>query len=88
VSKPCGYPGPVRPGLVYCKSRLMLSILNNYLVKKTTLIFPSPKELWDFFKFSDIKEFRLDSAKCSVTGRFVSEDIQLATEKLRAKVEG
>jgi hypothetical protein len=65
----------------------MISILNNYLVKKTTLTFPSSKELWDFFKMTEVREFRLDSAKCSVTGRFNSEEIQLAKEKLEAKVD-
>jgi hypothetical protein len=65
----------------------MVSIINNYLIKKTTLTFPSSKELWDFFKITEVKEFRLDSAKCSVTGRFNSEEIQLAKEQLKAKVD-
>jgi len=57
------------------------------MVKKTTLVFPSAKELWDFFKITDVKEFRLDSAKCSVTGRFLSEEIQIAQEQLHAKID-
>jgi hypothetical protein len=65
----------------------MLSIVNAYLVKKTTLVFPSASELWDFFKMTDIKEFRLDSARCSVTGRFDSQEIQLAKEQLNARVD-
>ena len=66
----------------------MLSVLGNFMTKKTTLVFPSPKELWDFFKLSEIKEFRLDSAKCSVTGKFNPEEIGMAKEKLNARVEG
>jgi hypothetical protein len=65
----------------------MFTVLNNYLVKKTTLVFPTSKELWEFFKLTEIREFRLDSAKCSVTGRFLSEEIQLAKEELKARVE-
>lgn len=63
----------------------MVSMLNSFLIKKTTLVFPSPKELWDFFKITEVREFRLDSAKCSVTGRFNSDEIQLAKEKLQAR---
>jgi hypothetical protein len=63
----------------------MVSLLNNFLVKKTTLVFPSSKELWDFFKMTEVREFRLDSAKCSVTGRFNSDEIQLAKDQLKAK---
>jgi hypothetical protein len=65
----------------------MLPIVNAYLVKKTTLVFPSPNELWDFFKITDIKEFRLDSARCSVTGRFDAQEIQLAKEQLNARID-
>jgi len=57
------------------------------MVKKTTLVFPSSKELWAFFKITEVKEFRLDSAKCSVTGRFLSEEIQIAQEQLQAKID-
>lgn len=62
----------------------MVYILNNLLVRKITLVFPSSKELWDFFKLTEVREFHLDSAKCSVTGRFDSEEIQMAKEKLGA----
>lgn len=65
----------------------MVAMLNNYLVKKTTLVFPSSRELWDFFKITEVREFRLDSAKCSVTGRFNSDEIQLAKDKLQAKLQ-
>lgn len=65
----------------------MVSMLNNFLVKKTTLVFPSSKELWDFFKITEVKEFRLDSAKCSVTGRFNANEIQLAKNMLQAVEE-
>ena len=64
----------------------MFSLFTAYLVKKTTLIFPSSWELWEFFKLTDVREFRLDSAKCSVTGKFSADDIALAKERLRAKV--
>jgi hypothetical protein len=63
----------------------MVSMLNNFLIKKTTLVFPSSKELWEFFKITEVREFRLDSAKCSVTGRFNSDEIQLAKDQLKAK---
>ena len=65
----------------------MVAMLNNYLVKKTTLVFPSSREIWDFFKITDVREFRLDSAKCSVTGRFNCDEIRLAKEQLQAKVD-
>lgn len=64
----------------------MVAMLNNYLIKKTTLVFPTAKELWEFFRITDVREFRLDSAKCSVTGRFNSDEIQLAKEKLNARL--
>lgn len=64
----------------------MVAMLNNYLIKKTTLVFPTAKELWEFFRITDVREFRLDSAKCSVTGRFNSDEIQVAKEQLNAKL--
>ena len=64
----------------------MLGAFNNYLIKKTTLVFPTSKELWEFFKLTEIREFRLDSAQCSVTGRFDHEEIEIAKEKLQARI--
>lgn len=61
-------------------------VFNYFLVKKVTLIFPSPEELWQFFAVTELKEFRLESANCSVTGRFTEEEIVMAREKLNAKI--
>jgi hypothetical protein len=87
VPKP-SLPGLFRPGLSDPNRSLMFLLLNNYLVKKTTLVFPSSKELWEFFRLTDVREFHLDSFKCSVTGRFLAEDIEVAKEKLKARIEG
>jgi hypothetical protein len=53
-------------------------------MKKVTLVFPSSKEMWDFFSMTGLKEFRLDSAKCSITGRFSESEIELAQSRLNA----
>lgn len=64
----------------------MTSIINNYLAKKITLVFPSSKEMWEFFSITGLKEFSLDSATCSVTGRFSESEIEIAQAKLNAIV--
>lgn len=66
----------------------MLLLANNYFLRKTTLVFPSAGELWDFFNVIETKEFRLDTLTCSVTGRFPPDEIQLAKEKWNARVTG
>jgi len=63
----------------------MLLLANNYFLRRTTLVFPSAGELWDFFNAIETKEFRLDTLTCSVTGRFSPEEIQLAKEKWNAQ---
>jgi hypothetical protein len=65
----------------------MLLLVNNYFVRKTTLVFHSTGNLWDFFNAIETKEFRLDTLTCSVTGRFSTNEIQLAKEKWKAEVK-
>jgi len=59
-------------------------VFNYFLVKKVTLIFPSAEALWEFFAITELKEFRLESANCSVTGRFTEEEIAMAKGKMNA----
>jgi len=61
-------------------------VFNYFLVKKVTLIFPSAEALWEFFALSELREFRLESANCSVTGRFTDEEIAMAKEKMKANL--
>lgn len=61
-------------------------IVKSYLMKKITLVFPSAKELWEFFAITGLREFRLDSINCSVTGRFSESEIEMAQSKLNANV--
>lgn len=61
-------------------------VFNPFLAKKQTLLFPSSKELWRFFQLTEIKEFRLDSAQCSVTGRFPEHEVEIATTQMNAKI--
>jgi hypothetical protein len=77
-----------KAGFTLLKLNHMLSLLNIHLMKKTTLVFPSPAELWDFFKITGTQEFHLDSAKNLVTGRFSAQEIQHAKEKMNARVHG
>ena len=72
------------PGLLYTKRSTM--VFNYFITKKVTLVFPSLKELWEFFAITELKEFRLESANCSVTGRFSEEEIAMAKEKLKARL--
>ena len=55
-------------------------------LKKLTIIFPSECAMWRFFETSDLREFRLDSSKCTVTGRFFSAEIERA-QKMKGIVE-
>lgn len=59
-------------------------VFHHFLVKKVTLIFPSSNELWKFFQMTEIKEFRLDSATCSVTGRFPEHEVEIAKKQMKA----
>jgi hypothetical protein len=43
--------------------------------------------MWDFFESSEVKEFRLDSSKCSVTGRFLPFEIERAQKVMNASIE-
>ncbi len=65
----------------------MISIVNNYLVERVTLVFPSAKQMWEFFSITGLKEFRLDSATCSITGRFSQPEIEIALTRLNAVVQ-
>ncbi|MGZ3880423.1 MAG: hypothetical protein ACXVBF_03760, partial [Flavisolibacter sp.] len=56
-------------------------------LKKVTISFPSATVMWDFFESSEIKEFRLDSSKCSVTGRFLPYEIERARKEMNASIE-
>jgi hypothetical protein len=47
-------------------------------LKKLTILFPSEFAMWRFFETSELREFKLDSAKCTVTGRFLSTEIERA----------
>ena len=52
--------------------------------KKVTLNFPSEGEMWKFFETSDVREFRLESSKRTVTGRFLPTEIQRAQTEMNA----
>ena len=47
-------------------------------IKKVTISFPSEGVMWLFFETCDLREFKLDSSKRSVTGRFLSTEIERA----------
>ncbi|MGZ3939987.1 MAG: hypothetical protein ACXVLT_15465 [Flavisolibacter sp.] len=67
-----------------------MSVVNSLLarrLKKVTISFPSATVMWDFFENSEIKEFRLDSSKCSVTGRFLPYEIEKARKEMNASIE-
>jgi len=56
-------------------------IVENFFIrrlKKLTILFPSEYALWRFFEISELREFKLDSSKCTVTGRFLSTEIERA----------
>jgi hypothetical protein len=66
-----------------------MSAIDSFLTRrvKITLNFPSEGEMWRFFETSDVREFRLDSANCSVTGRFLPMEIQRAQIQMKAMVK-
>lgn len=49
-----------------------------------TLIFPNDQKLWSFFATAEVAEFRIDSSKNTISGRFQQEDIELAKQKFGA----
>jgi len=53
------------------------SLLNRRF-KKLTIRFPSEVLMWRFFEMSELREFKLDSSNCTVTGRFLSIEIETA----------
>jgi len=56
-------------------------IIENLLVrrlKKLTIYFPSEWAMWNFFETSELRDFKLDSSKRTVTGRFLSTEIERA----------
>jgi hypothetical protein len=56
-------------------------------IKKVTLNFPSEAEMWRFFETSDVREFRLDSSNCTVTGRFLPMEIERAQTQMNAVIK-
>jgi hypothetical protein len=67
-----------------------MSVVNSLLsrrLKKVTLNFPSAGAMWAFFETSELREFRLDSSKCSVTGRFLPLEIEKAQREMNATLE-
>jgi len=55
--------------------------------KKVIINFPSAGAMWEFFESSDLKEFRLDSSRCSVSGRFHAIEIERARNEMKAVIE-
>ena len=55
--------------------------------KKVTLNFPSEGEMWKFFEASDVREFRLESSKRIVTGRFLPVEIERAQTEMNAIIK-
>ena len=67
-----------------------MSVIDGFLtrrVKKVTLNFPSEAEMWKFFETSDVREFRLDSSKCTVTGHFLPLEIKRAQNQMNAIIK-
>jgi hypothetical protein len=67
-----------------------MSIVNTLLAgrtKKVTISFPTVMAMWEFFEISEVKEFRLDSSKCAVTGRFHSGEIEKAQKEMNAVID-
>jgi len=65
----------------------IVDILLARRAKKVTISFPSAGAMWKFFETSNVREFRLDSSKCAVTGRFLSIEIEKARSEMSAIVE-
>ena len=64
--------------------------IDNFLArraKKITLNFPSEAEMWRFFETSDVREFRLDSSNCTVSGRFLPIEIERAQTQMNAVIK-
>jgi hypothetical protein len=69
---------------------MYMSIVESLLikrVKKVTISFPSEGAMWLFFETSDLREFRLDSSKRAVTGRFLPLEIEKAQKEMNAVIE-
>jgi len=56
-------------------------------LKRVTINFPTANAMWEFFENSELREFRLDSSKCSVTGRFLPLEIERAQKEMNASVQ-
>ncbi|MBO9681713.1 MAG: hypothetical protein J7502_03390 [Flavisolibacter sp.] len=64
--------------------------IDNFLTRRTkkiTLNFPSEAEMWRFFETSDVREFRLDSSNCTVSGRFLPIEIERAQTQMNAVIK-
>jgi len=55
--------------------------------KKVVINFPNLGAMWEFFEISEVKEFRLDSSRCSVSGRFHAMEIERAKKEMNAVIE-
>jgi hypothetical protein len=67
-----------------------MSIVESLLsrrTKKVIINFPTAGAMWEFFESSDLKEFRLDSSRCSVAGRFHAIEIERARNEMKAVIE-
>lgn len=67
-----------------------MSIVDGLLSRRTrkiTLSFPTVMAMWEFFETSEVKEFRLDSSKCAVTGRFLPGEIEKAQSEMNAVID-
>ena len=67
-----------------------MSIVDSLLIKrikKVTISFPSELAMWRFFETSNLREFRLDSSKRTVTGRFLPLEIEKAQKEMNAVLE-
>jgi len=67
-----------------------MSIVESLLsrrTKKVVINFPTVGAMWEFFETSDLKEFRLDSSRCSVSGRFHAIEIERARKEMNAMIE-
>lgn len=63
----------------------MLSLLINTKPLKK-LIFPDDQKLWRFFAITDAPQYRIESSKRVITGRFRRRELELARERFGADV--
>ena len=66
---------------------IVVDSLLSMRLKRVTINFPTANAMWEFFENSEIREFRLDSSKCTVTGRFLPLEIEKAQKEMNASVQ-